>query len=65
MKGSITIRFNQATMIEAVQMYLDAQLSKTHLVASVKAVSPGGYSEQGCFDVEFSEVEPDKCTQSS
>lgn len=58
MKGTITIQFNQATMIEAVQMYLDAQMLKSHVVKSVKATpATSGYSEQGCFDIEFSEAE--------
>ncbi len=57
MKGSTTIKINQATMIEAVQMYLDAQLSNGHTVTSVKAMPSGAYADQGCFEIEFSERE--------
>ena len=55
MKGNTTIKFNQSTMIEAVQMYLDAQLTGKHIVESVRSVSGGsGYSD-GCFDIEIKE----------
>lgn len=60
MRGSTTIRFNQLTMIEAVQMYLDAQLSSKHTVASVKAMSSGAYGDAGCFEIEFIEEESAK-----
>ena len=56
MKGNTTIKFNQATMVEAVQMYLDAQLASKHKVESVKPLgSTGGYADQGGFEIEFTE----------
>jgi hypothetical protein len=57
MKGNTTIKFNQATMIEAVQMYIDAQLTGKHSVASVKATSGGGYDSQNGFEIEISEAD--------
>lgn len=61
MKGTTSIKFNQATMIEAVQMYLDAQLSGKHVVRSVKANPPSSaYNDQGGFEVDFAEIETEK-----
>ena len=58
MKGSITIGFNQATMIEAVQMYCDAQFTGKHKVKQVvprpsaNAYNSGSGSE---FDIEITD----------
>ena len=57
MKGNVTIKFNQATMVEAVQMYLDAQLTSAHTVARVKSTSGTSYNEEGSFEIEFTEKE--------
>ena len=55
MKGSVTLKFNQATMIEALQTYLDAQFKERHVVTAVKAVSGSAYSDAGCFEIEVSD----------
>jgi len=56
--GNTTIKFNQATMVEAVQMYLDAQFTDKHTVTSVKAVSGTAYNTPDIFDVEIRKEEP-------
>jgi hypothetical protein len=55
MKGNNTIDMNGATMIEAVQMYLDSQFTGKHTVKSVKAKT-GGYNDVG-FEIEIVEIE--------
>ena len=57
MKGTTTLTFNQTTMVEALQMYLDAQLSSNHKVASVKATTGAGYANDGSFEIIISEPE--------
>ena len=59
MKGNNTITMNEATIIAAVQMYLDAQYREGsgQVVNSVKPVATGRYGDEGCFDVKVSEPE--------
>ena len=54
MKGNITIKFNQATMLEAVQRYMDAQFSSKHKVASVKTAGSANNFNGAEFDIEIS-----------
>ena len=57
MKGSNTIQFNEATIIAAVQEYLDKRYTPNIQVQSVKATSSGaGYATQGMFAVEVTEA---------
>ena len=58
MKGLTTIEINQATMVEAMQQYFDAQLKEPHVVKTVKKASSsssstGGYAASDSFEVEF------------
>jgi hypothetical protein len=39
MKGAITVKLNQATMVEAMQQYFDTQLAKPHMVKIVRRTS--------------------------
>lgn len=55
MKGNNTLSINQATMIEAMQMYFDAQLAMKQTVLSVSK-DTSNYSSADAFLVSFSEV---------
>lgn len=54
MKGSTTLKINLATMIEAMQMYLDSQLVGKHTVTNVKPVA-NSYTPGNEFEVELGE----------
>lgn len=55
MKGNTTITLNQASMIEAVQKYIDGQLTSNGGFGIVKGVSPATKSYGGAqsFTVEL------------
>ena len=56
MIGTNELRLNEATMIEAVQEYLDKRMpTATPKVASIKSLQGSG---QGLFEVQL--VEPDQ-----
>jgi len=55
MKGNNTVTINQATMIEAMQLYFDAQLKTPHTVVDVKK-NPNDYSGVEGFIVSFGEL---------
>ena len=50
-KGKTKIDLSKATMIAAVQMYLDATFKESHVVTDVKSVSTGYGSDT--FTVEI------------
>lgn len=53
MKGNNTLIFNQATMIEAVQFYLNAQMVNASKVTSVKT---GGSVNGDYFKIEITDT---------
>lgn len=52
LKGKTTIEMNLATVIAAVQLYLDQTFKEPHVVTNVKANSSGGYGGS-TFTVEI------------
>jgi hypothetical protein len=58
MIGNNVLTINEATMMAAIQMYLDSQRNPDAgavIVESVKALANGRYSD--CFEVALSTVE--------
>lgn len=58
MKGQATIKLNQATMVEALQQYFDAQFKTPHVVTSVRKDSAPSHGAD-TFEVELEEVQSD------
>lgn len=58
MKGQITIKLNQATMVEALQQYFDAQLKTSHAVKNVRKDSAASHGAD-TFEVELEEGQSD------
>lgn len=56
MKGNNVFTLNQATMIEAVQEYLDKRYSPKVNVATVRANTSGTYGQEGTFIVDVKEI---------
>ncbi len=57
MKGSNTLKINQATMMEAVQLWIDKTMHEPPKVTAVKSVA-GAYNQDAEFEVVLSEQEP-------
>lgn len=53
MKGSTTITINQATMLTAMQQYMDTQFTTPHVVKNVKRTSNTTYSGGDEYEVEL------------
>ena len=41
LKGKTTLSMNKATLLAAIQMYLDATFKESHVVTDVKATNTG------------------------
>ena len=54
MKGNNTFQFNQATMIEALQFYLDSQFKEKMEVLSVREIKEG---QTVIYNVRVKEVD--------
>lgn len=57
MKGNNTFELNQPTICEAVQFWLDAQLTEKVKVEKVESKASSGYGSGGTFAVTFAAVE--------
>lgn len=53
MKGLTTITINQATMLTAIQQYMDTQLTTPHVVKNVKRSSNTTYSGGDEYEIEL------------
>jgi len=54
LKGKTTLEMNKATVIAALQMYLDSTFKESHIVTDVKqSSSSGGYNTNVTFTVEI------------
>lgn len=53
MKGNITITMNQASMMEAVQAYIDGQFTEKHTVKNIKPESNSAYNGPNTYEVEI------------
>ncbi len=60
MKGNNELVLNQATMIEAVQMYLNSQMKDglAPTVQSVKTGKSGSYGTEDSFSISVTEAPP-------
>lgn len=60
MKGSNVLTVNEATLIAAMQMYLDSQFKEgtSPEVLNVQKATGGGYTTQGMFEVSLMERTP-------
>lgn len=54
LKGKTTLEMNKATMIAALQMYLDSTFKESHVVTDVKlSTVNSGYNSGSVFTVDL------------